>query len=103
VTRSFAEEWSRIRLIPAGQEIPHWSVEGRVHGSFNISGVDSDAVIVKSGKINGERRIPKADFQTVFVVWEAYCDGDIPRSHINDLTLNSTYILGILNWIKGPR
>src|ERR1035438_9971160 len=99
---TFDETWSRIRGLGPDRDVPKWSSTGRVQGSFTVASVDAQAVLVRSDGINGERRIPKESFANVLEVWDGYRSGVIPRSRVNKITRNSTYILGILHQIEKP-
>ena len=43
--------------------------------------------------------IPKADFQTVWLIWPRYSSGQVQRQIFTDITRYSKYIISILHWL----
>ena len=44
-----------------------------------------------------ERYVPMEEIEQVYLRWEPYCKGDIPRYEIRDITKHSKYAISILH------
>jgi hypothetical protein len=93
----FEEWWANLpALLPRGTDIRAWSEHsGYTGGTFRFVEIDWDGALVIKSPL---RRISIGDFEMVYKLWPEYRDGIVPRSKINAITVNSTYIIGILHW-----
>jgi hypothetical protein len=96
------EVWIKItgQLCP-GLIVRNWGLaRGYIGGSFEILDIEQTAITVAGGSMQMPRRISKGDFQKVNAVWDAYVQGNYPRSRLIGLSQNTTYILSILRRVR---
>lgn len=75
-----------------------WSAVGKAHSCFGILSVLGGGITVQTSK--GPRCIPRKDFERIFVLWNDYVAGRVQRQTLRNISVNSTYVLGILHWLQ---
>lgn len=103
---SFVGAWADIRRrLRVRSTIRNWGVEkGYTGGTFDITDVDSAAIVVKSVRMAQERRVSKGDFERLFPLWPGYRDGELRRADPRIMrSQNSTYVISILHWRETPQ
>jgi hypothetical protein len=95
--------WNALQThVVAGTNIPNWTANSRLLGdSFLVAGVARAYIEVDSPGAQSRQRVPVADFQRVYDVWDSYCHGHTPRAALRDATRFSKYIISVLHWLKG--
>jgi hypothetical protein len=95
----FETVWDRIhRAAPPGSLVRHWSAaKGYTGGFFRVQQADRSSFTVSGGSMRAPRRVAKSEFARIVAVWEGYVAGSFPRSAMQPLSLNSTYILSLLH------
>ena len=46
------------------------------------------------------QKVPSADFETVYNLWQRYRNGQVTRPEIRDATRFSKYVISILYWLQ---
>ena len=97
--QDFENFWSRLqREISVRDTVRNWTKDnGYRGGSFTIHKVDSGFVKIKTPNADKPQRLRKKDFETIYDLWDAYNNGDVPRNELRDITpYKSKYIISIL-------
>jgi hypothetical protein len=99
--RTFESVWARLQGTPVGAVVQNWSASsGDRDGSFQVTAVEADLIEIRSSQTGHPQRIPRADFERVYAVWEPYCRGDYPRSALGNVTRFSTYVVSLLRRLE---
>ena len=98
----FADAWNALQThLIAGTTIPNWTVDkGLLRDSFVVSAVGPDLVEVDTPGAENRQRVPDADFQSVYAMWNGYCRGQTPRAAVRDATRFSKYVISVLHWLE---
>jgi hypothetical protein len=101
----FERIWQEItKHLTAGVELYGWSRDvGFTLTKFVIIDISATSIKILPSTSRRERprSIAKADFETVFKLWSAYCAGMLKRSEVARRSHNATYIFGILKSLGG--
>ncbi|HET7881760.1 MAG TPA: hypothetical protein VFL55_12805, partial [Acetobacteraceae bacterium] len=82
----------------AADVVRNWSAaKGYTGGTFKIDDVDRTSITVSGGEMRVPRRVSKGDFAKLYAVWDAYLAGNFPRSKMQSLSQNTTYIISVLH------
>jgi len=99
----FAATWSALQgRLAASTTIPNWTAaNGFLGDSFTVTRITTGHVEVSTPGAQTIQTVPVADFQTVYGVWQRYCQGRVSRPQIRDATRFSKYVISILHWLEG--
>jgi hypothetical protein len=99
----FANTWSALRKnLSAGTVIPNWTVDkGALGEPFKVVAVTSTQIEVDAPGAQTRQKVPVADFEEVYNLWDGYRHKAMPRSGFSPLTRYSKYIISILHWLEG--
>jgi hypothetical protein len=67
-------------------------------GSFRVTTVANDCIVVDSDSLSSARRIPKREFERIYSLWPQYLSGRRKRSDLRHESKNLTYIFSVLHW-----
>lgn len=99
---SFGELWQTLqRKLKPGDAVANWTAQkGYLGDSFTVLTVADNHVAVESPGAQNTQRIPRRDFEAVYVLWQGYQDGKVPRYALRDLTRFSKYIISIVHCLE---
>lgn len=94
-SKTFLECWLHIRQILPGTTLEARSRKGGAFGQFQVTATSDTSIRVQSGAV-GSRRIPRTEFEGVFVRLQMRTNG-VPD--LLSTSSHSEYILGILHHV----
>jgi hypothetical protein len=87
------------RRLRPGLEIKGWSRDkGDTSLRFEIVDVSPGSITVTSPTLSKSRTISKGDFARVYAAWPDYRSAKISRAEMADMSQNTSYIFGVLQW-----
>ncbi|MGO9271927.1 MAG: hypothetical protein ACLQOO_16955 [Terriglobia bacterium] len=98
----FADTWNALQahLTPC-TTIPNWTAsKGLLGDSFVVSAVGPNHIEVDAPNAQNRQKVPVADFQTVYPMWNSYCLGQTARAAVRDATRFSKYVISVLHWLE---
>jgi hypothetical protein len=98
----FADTWNAIqRQLVLGSVIPNWTAhKGSIGEPFKIVAITSTHIDVDAPGARSVQKVPIADFEEVYQLWEEYRHAGLSRSALTPLTRYSKYIISILHWLE---
>ena len=99
----FTATWNALQSnLKAGTSISNWTVaNGLLGDTFTVTAVASGHVEVDTPGAQNIQKVPSTDFQTVYNLWQRYCNQQVTRPEIRDATRFSKYVISILRWLEG--
>ena len=98
----FTNAWNALQThLTPGTTIPNWTArKGLLGDSFVVFAVGPNHIEVDTPGAQNRQRVPVADFQTVYAMWNSYCLGQTPRAAVRDATRFSKYVISVLHWLE---
>jgi len=98
----FTNTWNALQThLTQGTTIPNWTVsKGLLGDSFVVFAVGPNHIEVDTSGARNRQRVPAADFQTVYAMWDSYCLDHTPRAAVRDETRFSKYVISVLHWLE---
>ena len=98
----FTNTWNALQThLATGTTIPNWTAsKGLLGDSFVVSAVSLNHIEVDTSGAENRQRVPVADFQTVYAMWNSYCQDETPRATVRDATRFSKYVISVLHWLE---
>jgi hypothetical protein len=95
--------WSALQgHLSPGTTVSNWTVgNGLLGDTFIVTGVASGHVEVDTPGAKNVQKVPRADFETVYNLWQRYSNRQVTRPEIRDATRFSKYVISILHWLEG--
>ena len=103
--KSFETVWNTLQAkLKPGTEVRNWTAhKGYLGDSMTIVDVGSRHISVDAPNARNIQRVPKTDFEKMWVVWDDYKTEKVKRYEIRDMTMFSKYIISILHWYDVER
>ena len=100
---TFADTWAAFQLrLQADATIQNWTFHsGAVGESFVIEAVGQNVIVVNAPGATTPQSVRRADFESVYELWDDYVRRATPRSAFTPLTRYSKYVISILHWLQG--
>jgi hypothetical protein len=100
---SFAATWSALQAnLTPGTTVSNWTAaNGFLGDTFTVTTVGSTHVEVDTPGAQNIQKVPSADFETAYNLWQRYCKRQVTRPEIRDATHFSKYVISLLHWLEG--
>ena len=94
--------WSAFQAhLSPGTTVNNWTVaNGLLGDTFTVTAVGPGHVEADTPGAKNIQKVPSADFETVYNLWQRYRNGQVTRPEIRDATRFSKYVISILYWLQ---